>query len=249
MDQVDQPGVRLGRRQAVEAVEDGREEEERQEQRRDDELDVAVDRVRGGDREREPGDEQDDQRPDRNREPRRRRESGSTISASTITMAGMTTKATSWVATIESGTSCRGKRTLRIRLAFSSRLRGRRLQRRREEHPRRQAAEQKQPVVVDVGRRRLPHHREHDEVDEHQQRAGARASRRGRAPSPCTSPADRAGTGSRTARGSGTGRRRRTRAECRAQCWSRPGRTRPHALPYAACARPSRSPLCPSHTS
>ena len=35
----------------------------------------------------------------------------------------ITTNATSWVATIESGTSWRGKRTFRIRLAFSSRLR------------------------------------------------------------------------------------------------------------------------------
>ncbi|MBA3788193.1 MAG: hypothetical protein H0X21_05800 [Actinobacteria bacterium] len=35
----------------------------------------------------------------------------------------MTTKLTSWVATVESGTSWRGKRTLRIRFAFSSRLR------------------------------------------------------------------------------------------------------------------------------
>ena len=35
----------------------------------------------------------------------------------------ITANATSCVATIESGTSWRGKRTLRIRLAFSSRLR------------------------------------------------------------------------------------------------------------------------------
>ena len=35
----------------------------------------------------------------------------------------MTTKPTSWVATIESGTSWRGKRTLRMRFAFSTRLR------------------------------------------------------------------------------------------------------------------------------
>ena len=51
------------------------------------------------------------------------RDSGSTIIASTSTIAVITAKATSCVATIESGTSCRGKRTLRIRLAFSSRLR------------------------------------------------------------------------------------------------------------------------------
>ncbi len=51
------------------------------------------------------------------------RESGSTIIASTSTMPVITANATSCVATIESGTSCRGKRTLRIRLAFSSRLR------------------------------------------------------------------------------------------------------------------------------
>ena len=42
---------------------------------------------------------------------------------STITIATITAKPTSWVATIESGTSWRGKRTFRIRFAFSSRLR------------------------------------------------------------------------------------------------------------------------------
>src|SRR4029077_13636992 len=51
------------------------------------------------------------------------RQSGRTIIASTITIPVITTNATSCVATIESGTSWRGKRTLRIRLAFSSRLR------------------------------------------------------------------------------------------------------------------------------
>ena len=35
----------------------------------------------------------------------------------------MTAKLTRFVPTIESGTSCRGKRTLRMRFAFSSRLR------------------------------------------------------------------------------------------------------------------------------
>ena len=43
------------------------------------------------------------------------------------------------------------------------------LQRCREEHPRRQAAEQEQPVVVEVVRRLgLPEHREDDQVDEHE---------------------------------------------------------------------------------
>ena len=40
-----------------------------------------------------------------------------------MTIASITAKPTSCVATIESGTSWRGKRTLRIRFAFSSRLR------------------------------------------------------------------------------------------------------------------------------
>ena len=40
-----------------------------------------------------------------------------------MTIASITAKPTSCVATIESGTSWRGKRTFRIRFAFSSRLR------------------------------------------------------------------------------------------------------------------------------
>ena len=68
--------------------------------------------------------------------------------------------------------------------------------------------------MVDVGRRRLPHHREDDEVDEHQRHRQRERPQRARAPIPCTSRADRAGRGSRTARGSGTDRRRRPPRDC-----------------------------------
>ena len=50
------------------------------------------------------------------------RASGSVIRLSTITTPSITAKPTRCVATTESGTSWRGKRTLRIRLAFSTRL-------------------------------------------------------------------------------------------------------------------------------
>ena len=42
------------------------------------------------------------------------------------------------------------------------------LQRRGEEHPRRQPTEQEEPVVVEVGRLGLPEHGEDDQVDEHE---------------------------------------------------------------------------------
>ena len=67
VDQVDEPGVRLGARHVLERIEDRRQEEPGQEQRRDDVLDVAEDRVRGRDRERDAADE----------ERRRRRRPGS----------------------------------------------------------------------------------------------------------------------------------------------------------------------------
>ena len=86
-------------------------------------LDVPVDRVQRRDREREPGDEADGERRQREREPGRVARRGHVDEAEHETIASITANATSWVATIESGTSWRGKRTLRIRFAFSSRLR------------------------------------------------------------------------------------------------------------------------------
>ena len=49
--------------------------------------------------------------------------SGRTQSASRSTITVIVAKATTWVATTDSGTSWRGKRTLRISGAFSTRLR------------------------------------------------------------------------------------------------------------------------------
>ena len=49
--------------------------------------------------------------------------SGRNQSESPSTIAVITANATTWLATTESGTSCRGKRTLRISGAFSTRLR------------------------------------------------------------------------------------------------------------------------------
>ena len=57
VDQVDEPGMVAHARDRIERVEHRRQEEPRQQQRGDEVLDVAVDRVQRRDREREPGDE------------------------------------------------------------------------------------------------------------------------------------------------------------------------------------------------
>ena len=55
-----------------------------------------------------------------------------------------------------------------MRFAFSTRLRAAVCSGGGEERPRREPAEKKEPVVVDVCRLRLPEHREHGEIHEHQ---------------------------------------------------------------------------------
>ena len=151
----------------VEAVQDRREEEPRQEQRRKEVLDVAVERVQRGDREREPGDDAREERSEREREPDRRARLGQLPRLRDDTTPSMTAKLTRFVPTIDSGTSCRGKRTLRMRFAFSSRLRDDACDGGREEHPRGEAAEQEEPVVAasDLG----------DLPEERRRRAGRRA--------------------------------------------------------------------------
>ena len=122
-------------RQLVEAVEHGREEEPGQEQRRDEVLDVAVEGVQRGERERDPGDDAAKSAPSGIASQTVARASGSQKRLSTMTTASITANATRFVATTESGTSCRGKRTLRMRFAFSSRLRDDACSGSREEHP------------------------------------------------------------------------------------------------------------------
>ena len=69
VDEVDEARVVLDARDALERVEHRRQEEPGQQQRGDEVLDVAVERVERGDGEREPRDEADDERGERNREP------------------------------------------------------------------------------------------------------------------------------------------------------------------------------------
>ena len=158
-----------------------------------------------------PADEDARSAPRRGSRARRRRGSpAGTRARGTRTIAVIAAKATTSVATTESGTSWRGKRTLRMIGAFSTMLRAPRLQRRREEDPGRQAAEQEQPVVVasrSAAPSRAPRRRRGRRASA---RPAARASTRARAAIPCTSRAGRAGRGCRTARGAAGGRRRRS---------------------------------------
>ena len=108
--------------QIAEAVEDRREEEPRQEERLQQVLDVAVERVERRDGEREARDDAREQRPERDREPDGVARLGICQRLRTITTPSITAKLTRFVPTIESGTSCRRKRTP-MRFAFSSRLR------------------------------------------------------------------------------------------------------------------------------
>ena len=122
MDDVGEPVVLRGRAgQVVDRVQDRRQEEPRQEQRADEVLDVAEDdrRARDGERDRRRADED---RGERDRDPLGRRTRGRNGEVEREHDANMTTNATRFVATDESGTSWRGKRVLRISAAASSRL-------------------------------------------------------------------------------------------------------------------------------
>ena len=109
--------------EVAEAVQDRREEEPRQEQRLEQVLDVAVESVQGRDSEREAGDDACEECPEGDGEPDRVARLGQLPQAQDDTTASITANETRFVPTIESGTSWRGNRTLRMRLAFSRRLR------------------------------------------------------------------------------------------------------------------------------
>ena len=69
MDKIDEAWVVADARDALERVEHRREEEPGQQESRDEMLDIAVEGVERGDRQREPRDEADDECGERNREP------------------------------------------------------------------------------------------------------------------------------------------------------------------------------------
>ena len=205
-------GLRNG--EIVEAVQDRRQEEERQEKCCHDELDIPVDRVRRCDGERQARDEQDDHGADRDREPRGRARIGQDDHREH-----------------EHDRRHHGERDelrrddrerhelpreahLANQAGVLEQAPRRGLQRCREEDPRRQPAQQEQPVVIDVG----PPATSASPRRRRGRRASASratpASTRAREPIPCTSRADRAGRGSRTARDSGTDRRRRPPRDC-----------------------------------
>ena len=161
-------GTRVGAGQVVELVEDRREEEPRQEQGRHDELDVAEDGVERREREREARDEDDDHGRDGDRspgdvaalgpEPQRQAEHDRRHGGEGHHL-GRDHRQGDELAREPDLADDRGVLDDAPRPA---------LQRRREEDPRRKAAEQEQPVVVRLGRLRLPEHREDDEVHEHE---------------------------------------------------------------------------------
>ena len=108
----------------AEAVQDRREEEPRQEQRLEQVLDVAVESVQRRDGEREAGDDAGEERAERDREPDRVARLRELPQAQRRSRRPASRRnETRFVPTIDSGTSWRGNRTLRMRFAFSSRLR------------------------------------------------------------------------------------------------------------------------------
>ena len=204
LDQVDEPGVRIGAGEVVEAVEDRREEEERQQQRRDDELDVAVDRVRRRDGERQPGDEQR----------RSRRRSGSRATPSPASRAGRSSRARARWRSSRRRRRAAWRRSRAARAGAGSAPCGSGSRSRAGCAPTTAATWRRTPRAAArrggtaSSRRRRSSATSTSPRRRRGRRASAspaaRASRRGRAPSPCTSRAGRAGRGSRRARDSGS---------------------------------------------
>jgi hypothetical protein len=168
VDQVDEPWPRLRARQIVELVQHGRQEEPRQERRRDDELHVAEDRVQRRDREREPRDEHDDQHGCRQRHPRGIPAARPEPEREPEDDRGHHREGDHLRRDDGQRHELTGEAHLADQGGVLDQAARAGLQRGGEEGPRRQAAEEKEPVVVEIGRLRLPEDREHDEVDEHQ---------------------------------------------------------------------------------
>ena len=86
----------------------------------------------------------------------------------TTTTTSITAKPTRWVATIESGTSWRGKRTLRMRFAFSSRLRDDACAAVAKKTQAGRPQSRKQPVVAAPHLGDPPEERKNEQIHRHQ---------------------------------------------------------------------------------
>ncbi len=168
MDDVDQERVLAEARNVVQRVEHRSEEEPRQEQRRDEVLDVPVERVQRRNRERDPGDEADGERRERDREPDRATCLGDVDETEPDHDREHDDEAD------ELGRDGRERHELareahladQVRVLEQAPRRG--LQRGREEDPDGEPRKQEEPVVLGVGGLDLEHHAEDEEVDEHQ---------------------------------------------------------------------------------
>ncbi len=155
-------------RELVEAVQDRGEEEPRQQQSRQQVLDVPEERVQRGDRERHPGDDAGEERPQRKREPHgiaRLRELDQAQHDDDDQHDHEAHQ-------VRCHDRQRDELPREAHLADEVRVLEqaprRRLRCRGEEHPGGQPAEQEQPVVAALHRRDPPEQREHEQVDRHE---------------------------------------------------------------------------------
>ena len=152
----------------VEAVQDRREEEPRQEQRLQEVLDVAVERVERRDREREAGDDAREERAERDREPDRVARLGDLPEAQHDDDAEHHREAHEVRADDRERDELAREAHLADEVRVLEEAPRRRLRRRREEHPRGKPAQEEEPVVVAPDLGDAPEHREDEQVDEHE---------------------------------------------------------------------------------
>jgi hypothetical protein len=168
VEELHEAGVVADGRDALERVEDGREEEPGQQERRDEVLDVAVEGVERGDREREAGHEADGEQRERQRQPDGVAGLGHVDEAEPDHDHEHHREADE----LRRHHREREKLAREAHLADEVRVlqHGARggLQRGREEDPDRQPGEQEEPVVLVLRRLDLQEQREDEQVDEHQ---------------------------------------------------------------------------------